>query len=178
MAKAKKATVRIRWVRSAIGFSNKQQKILESLGLRRLRHVVERPDGPETRGLIARVSHLVEVVGEREGPSWASIPEYRILPPKTGPGLEPPPEELQAAVVAADSEATAAPESAAEAAREPETEAGVDTEIREEETLAVSGASKSQEAEDPRGGERANPKGRQDPEQGAKAGKLSQRNRG
>lgn len=173
MAKAKKTTVRIRWVRSGIGFNHKQKKILESLGLRRLHHVVERPDSPETRGLIARVHHLVEVVGERERPGWASIPEYRILPSGTGPGPEGPPEELQAAMVAEGSEATAGPESAAEAAREPATEAGTETEIREEETLAVSGASKSQEAENSGGGDQAKTKARRGPEQGAKAEKLS-----
>jgi large subunit ribosomal protein L30 len=177
MAKAKKATVRIEWVRSGIGFSYKQREILESLGLRRLRHVVERSDGPETRGLIARVSHLVEVVGEREGPSWASIPEYRILPPGTGLGPEGPPEGLQAVVVAAGSESTAAPESAAKAAREPATEAGAETEIEVQETLAVSSASKSQEAEDPGGGQGAKPKARRGPEQGAKAEKLSKSTR-
>lgn len=176
MAKAKKTTVRIRWVRSGIGFNHKQKEILESLGLRRLHHVVERPDSPETRGLIARVPHLVEVVGEREGPSWASIPEYRILPPETGPGPQGPPEELQAAVVAASSEATAAPESAAEAVKEPAIEAGAETGIQEEETLAVSAASKSQEAEDP-GEDRAKAKARRGPEQGAKAGKSSKRTR-
>jgi len=119
MAKAGK-TIRIRWVRSGTGFDRKQKKILESLGLRRLRHVVERPDNPETRGLIARVPHLVEVVVEREETSWASTPEYKILPQETGPGLGPqePLEELQAAVVAADSEATAVPETAAEQAAE------------------------------------------------------------
>jgi large subunit ribosomal protein L30 len=54
--------VRIRQVRSAIGFNKKQALVLESMGLRRMGHTVELADTPETRGMIHKVRHLVEVV--------------------------------------------------------------------------------------------------------------------
>ena len=54
--------VRIKQVRSAIGFNKKQAIVLESMGLRRMGHTVELADTPETRGMIHKVRHLVEVV--------------------------------------------------------------------------------------------------------------------
>ncbi|MGQ0733458.1 MAG: 50S ribosomal protein L30 [Acidobacteriota bacterium] len=53
--------LRITLLRSPIGFNRKQGLVVESLGLRRIRHSVERDDTPETRGLIHKVRHLVEV---------------------------------------------------------------------------------------------------------------------
>jgi large subunit ribosomal protein L30 len=58
--------LRIRWVRSAIGHPERVRQTLRGLGLRRLGQVVERPDTPAIRGMIARVRHLVEV-GEVNG---------------------------------------------------------------------------------------------------------------
>ena len=54
-------TLKITLVRSPIGFNAKQGRIVESLGLRKLHHAVERPDTPEVRGMIHKVRHLVEV---------------------------------------------------------------------------------------------------------------------
>lgn len=82
MAELEKATLRIRWIRSGTGFSRKQKEIIRSLGLRRLNHVVERPGTAQVRGLIARVSHLVEVVDNARHPASVSVPEYVILPPE------------------------------------------------------------------------------------------------
>ena len=48
-------------VRSTIGFNKTQAKTVQGMGLRRLRHTVELPDTPETRGMIHKVRHLVEV---------------------------------------------------------------------------------------------------------------------
>ena len=56
--------VKITQIRSEIGFDNKQELALRGLGLRRIRHTVERVDTPETRGLILKVRHLVTVEGE------------------------------------------------------------------------------------------------------------------
>ena len=53
--------IRVTQVRSAIGFDRKQELALQGLGLRRIRHTVERVDTPATRGLILQVRHLVEV---------------------------------------------------------------------------------------------------------------------
>ena len=47
--------------RSTIGFNKTQAKTVEGMGLRRLHHTVELPDNPETRGMIHKVRHLVEV---------------------------------------------------------------------------------------------------------------------
>jgi len=86
MAKADQGTVRIKWVRSGIAFNRKQAEIVRALGLRRLHHVVERQDNPVVRGLIAKVPHLVEVIGTTQPPVWASVPEYTIIeaPPAGG----------------------------------------------------------------------------------------------
>jgi large subunit ribosomal protein L30 len=48
-------------VRSLIGSKQDQRDTVKSLGLRRIRHTVTQPDRPEIRGMIAKVSHLVEV---------------------------------------------------------------------------------------------------------------------
>ena len=47
-------------VRSPIGKLPKQRKTLQALGLRRIRQTVEQPDNPAVRGMINKVSHLVE----------------------------------------------------------------------------------------------------------------------
>jgi len=83
------ATILIKWVRSGIGFNYRQEEMVRSLGLRRLHHVVERPDNPHTRGLVAKVAHLVEIVGETRKPAWADVPEYRISPPEVAPVTAP-----------------------------------------------------------------------------------------
>lgn len=53
--------LKITQVRSTIGARWKQRESLRTLGLRRIRHSVIRDDNAQTRGLIAVVSHLVEV---------------------------------------------------------------------------------------------------------------------
>jgi large subunit ribosomal protein L30 len=53
--------LKITQVRSTIGTRWNQRQSLRTLGLRRIRHSVIREDNPQTRGLIAVVSHLVEV---------------------------------------------------------------------------------------------------------------------
>ena len=56
---AKKLKVTL--IRSTIGFNESQAKTVEGMGLRRLRHTVELPDTPATRGMILKVRHLVTV---------------------------------------------------------------------------------------------------------------------
>src|SRR5271169_6568363 len=83
MATQSSAKIKIRWIRSGIAFNRKQKEIVRSLGLRRLHQVVERQDNPVVRGLVAKVSHLVEVLEEEMKPSaWTSIPEYTVLKPE------------------------------------------------------------------------------------------------
>ena len=58
MAKAK--TIKIRQTKSAIGEPVRIVETLRALGLRHQR-VVEKPDDPAIRGMIAKVHHLVKV---------------------------------------------------------------------------------------------------------------------
>ncbi len=53
--------LKVTLVRSPIGFNKTQSATVEGMGLRRIRHSVELPDTPETRGMILKVRHLVEV---------------------------------------------------------------------------------------------------------------------
>ncbi len=53
--------LKITLMKSAIGFDKKQKQVVQGLGLRRVRHTVELPDTPETRGMILKVRHLVDV---------------------------------------------------------------------------------------------------------------------
>ena len=57
-------TLRITQVRSLIGQQRDQRATVRSLGLKRIRHTVTQPDRPEIRGMVAKVSHLVEIVEE------------------------------------------------------------------------------------------------------------------
>ena len=61
-AKKKNETIRIRQVRSLIGGKQEHRDAMRGLGLRRIRHEVEREDTPATRGLVNKVRHLVVVV--------------------------------------------------------------------------------------------------------------------
>jgi large subunit ribosomal protein L30 len=54
--------VKIKWVVSFISCPRDMRQTVRGLGLRRLHQVVERQDSPETRGMIHKVRHLVEVV--------------------------------------------------------------------------------------------------------------------
>lgn len=55
------ARVRIRWVKSQIGYDRRQRATLRGLGLRRLNQTVELADTPAIRGMIFKVRHLVVV---------------------------------------------------------------------------------------------------------------------
>jgi large subunit ribosomal protein L30 len=61
---AKKATIRVEQVRSPIGYPKNQREVLRSLGLRRIRHVVEREDSPAVRGMVRKIAHLARIVEE------------------------------------------------------------------------------------------------------------------
>lgn len=64
MAKKNEKTIKIRQVRSGIGCLQPHREVLRSLGLRRIRHVVERQDTPAVRGMVAKIPYLVEVIEE------------------------------------------------------------------------------------------------------------------
>jgi large subunit ribosomal protein L30 len=64
MAKKNETMIKIQQVRSGIGCRRSHREVLRSLGLRRIRHVVERQDTPAVRGMVAKIPYLVEVIEE------------------------------------------------------------------------------------------------------------------
>ena len=61
-AERKDKTLTVRQVKSSNGRLKRHKACLAGLGLRRIGHVVEVEDTPAVRGMVARVSYLVEVV--------------------------------------------------------------------------------------------------------------------
>jgi len=55
-------TIRIEYYRSLIASPKTHKTIVRSLGLRKLRQVVERPDNASMRGAVAKVPHLLRIV--------------------------------------------------------------------------------------------------------------------
>ena len=53
--------LKVTLVKSPIGYDRKQKATIKSLGLRRMGRTVMIGDAPQIRGMIAKVSHLVEV---------------------------------------------------------------------------------------------------------------------
>jgi len=60
--------VRITYMKSVIGYSQRQKGTVRALGLRHLGDVVEQDDSPAIRGMLDKISHLVKVeeVGKDE----------------------------------------------------------------------------------------------------------------
>jgi len=54
-------TLKITLVKSTIGELPKTRATVESLGLRKIRQSVERPDTPDVRGMVFRAKHLLDV---------------------------------------------------------------------------------------------------------------------
>ena len=59
--KKKSGTIKIKWVVSFIGCPRGMRQTIRGLSFRRMQQVVEREDSPETRGMIAKVHHLVKI---------------------------------------------------------------------------------------------------------------------
>lgn len=53
--------VQVTWVKSSIGYSRRQKGTIRALGLHRLGDSVEHVDTPVIRGMLDKVSHLVQV---------------------------------------------------------------------------------------------------------------------
>ncbi|MCR9257370.1 MAG: 50S ribosomal protein L30 [Alphaproteobacteria bacterium] len=62
MAKAKNATIRVKQVGSPIGRPKDQLATLKGLGLNKMHRVRELEDTPAVRGMVNKISHLVEIV--------------------------------------------------------------------------------------------------------------------
>jgi len=94
MADNAQSKVRIKWVRSGIGFSYKAKVMIRSLGLRRLNQVVERLDTPQVRGLVAKIPHLVQVVDAAPASAWPAVSEYSVSAPEKRAMAQEPPKPL------------------------------------------------------------------------------------
>jgi large subunit ribosomal protein L30 len=64
MAKTEKKMITVEQYGSAIRRPANQKKVLAGLGLARIGNKATLVDTPETRGMIAKVAHMVRVVGE------------------------------------------------------------------------------------------------------------------
>ena len=58
--------IRIKLVKSPICTPEKHKVIVRSLGLRKMNQVVERVDTPAYRGMVAKIPHLLSIVGEEK----------------------------------------------------------------------------------------------------------------
>jgi large subunit ribosomal protein L30 len=56
------ATIKIKQIKSKIGYPVDQKRTLTALGLHKISQVVEKEDSPVIRGMIRKVHHLVEVI--------------------------------------------------------------------------------------------------------------------
>ena len=54
--------IKIKLVKSPICTPEKHKVVVRSLGLRRMNQVVERPDTPAFRGMVAKVPHLLAII--------------------------------------------------------------------------------------------------------------------
>jgi large subunit ribosomal protein L30 len=62
--KTSSKTIKVRQTASPIRRRHDQRETLIGLGLNKIGRVAELPDTPSSRGMIAKVSHLVHVVEE------------------------------------------------------------------------------------------------------------------
>lgn len=53
--------IRIKWVRSQIGYPKDQRRTIRALGLKKLQHSVEHEDSQTIRGMVHKVRHLIMV---------------------------------------------------------------------------------------------------------------------
>jgi large subunit ribosomal protein L30 len=54
--------IKIKLVKSPICTPEKHKVIVRSLGLKKMNQVVERPDTPSFRGMVAKIPHLLRIV--------------------------------------------------------------------------------------------------------------------
>lgn len=54
-------SLKIKLVRSLIGRSKDQRVVAQTLGLKKLQQEVVQPNNPQIRGMVEKISHLLEV---------------------------------------------------------------------------------------------------------------------
>ena len=56
--------IKVQLYRSIIGTPETHKSIVRSFGIRKLNQIVERPDNAATRGVVAKVPHLLRIIEE------------------------------------------------------------------------------------------------------------------
>ena len=56
------ATIKVKQIKSSIGYPIDQKRTLKALGLRKIHQVVEVEDTPSILGMVHKVHHLVSVI--------------------------------------------------------------------------------------------------------------------
>ena len=56
------ATIKLKQIKSKIGYPVDQKRTLDALGLHKIGQVVEKEDSPSIRGMVRKVHHLVNVI--------------------------------------------------------------------------------------------------------------------
>lgn len=54
--------ITVQYYRSGIGYAKKQKQIVKSLGITKLNQTVTLPDSAASRGIVAKVPHLLRIV--------------------------------------------------------------------------------------------------------------------
>ena len=110
--------LRIKLVRSPIGYTERQKATVRALGLRRLQQTVERPDNEAIRGMIFKIQHLLQVepVAAGSAPAPATARSQRAETPATVD--EPVMAEAEAPTTAGEHEPSGEEASARPAARQ------------------------------------------------------------
>ena len=54
--------IKIQYYRSMIGYAKKQKDIVKSLGITKLNQTITRPDSAASRGIVAKIPHLLRIV--------------------------------------------------------------------------------------------------------------------
>ncbi len=57
---ASQGKLKIKWVKSAIGYKKNQKATIAALGFHKLGQVIEHQDSPQVRGMLFTVRHLVK----------------------------------------------------------------------------------------------------------------------
>ncbi len=60
--KSESGKIKIQYYRSMIGYAKKQKEIVKSLGITKLNQTVTHPDSAASRGIVAKIPHLLRIV--------------------------------------------------------------------------------------------------------------------
>jgi large subunit ribosomal protein L30 len=61
------AKIRIKWIKSDIGYPGDQKRTIKALGFHRLNETVEKEDSAVIRGMISKVNHMLLVEENDDG---------------------------------------------------------------------------------------------------------------